>query len=76
MIHKPQMSPGVIMGNETMPALNITFDNVVVDTPGNSPWGNEYYYCKHVKGGVATGGTWPVPPCFKNISNVATRARR
>ena len=42
----------------------VVFDNVVVKSPGKSPWGGAYYKCEGVTGGVATGGTWPIPPCF------------
>ena len=65
-INKPQKSPGVILGNETLRMENIVFDNVVVTEPGDSPWGDDYYYCENVQDGVATGGTWPVPPCFED----------
>ena len=41
----------------------MTCDNVVVTNPGKSPWGDDYYKCENVDG-VATGATWPVPPCF------------
>jgi hypothetical protein len=67
-INKPDGSPGVILGNETSPMENITFDGVVVREPGDSPWGDDYYKCEHVRGGVATGNTWPVPPCFEDLT--------
>jgi len=46
---------------------NITFDNVVVTNPGMRPWHDSYYYCEGIEG-ISTGGTQPVPPCFKIIS--------
>jgi polygalacturonase len=63
-INSPQISPGVIIGNETNPMQNIVFDGVVVNNPGVFPWGSKYYMCTDVEGGVAKGGTNPVPPCF------------
>jgi polygalacturonase len=65
-ILNPKESPGVIFGNSSVPMQGVVFDNVVV-TPldeGKKPWGDQFYYCKGVKRGVATGGTKPVPPCF------------
>ena len=49
-----------------MPMTGVVFDNVTVlpVDAGKKPWGNEYYYCKGVSRGLATGGTNPVPPCF------------
>lgn len=55
----PVQSPGVIIGSASNPMQNVVFDNVVVKNgPGN------YYDCKHTNG-IAVGGTYPVPPCFK-----------
>jgi len=63
-INNPKQGPGLIYGNETNPMQNIIFDNVVVNNPGKHPWGKNYF-CKNVQG-VATGNTWPVPPCFED----------
>lgn len=65
-INNPQGSPGVIMANATNPMVNVVFDNVKVNNPGTKPWGDQYYACKGVKNGIATGDTWPVPPCFQD----------
>ncbi len=61
-----KMSPGVFLGNETNPMRNVVLDNVRVNQPGTYPWGNKYYECTNTIG-YATNGTWPVPPCFKQI---------
>ena len=75
-IKQPQMSPGVLLGNETSPMRDVMFDNVVVDAPGDSPWGDAYYKCEHVTRGVATGATWPVPPCFEDRTDNAAGPRQ
>lgn len=62
-INNPKNSPGVLMGNISNPIHNLTFDGVVVNNPGQDPWGDKYYYCEDVEG-VAKGGTSPIPPCF------------
>lgn len=59
----PKTSPGVLLGPDTMPMQNVIFEDVVVDSPGSEPWGDDYYACENVQG-VAIGTTWPVPPCF------------
>jgi hypothetical protein len=65
-IRKPKVSPGVIFANSTTPMVNLVFDGVKVeDPPKDGSWGKDYYYCKGVSNGIATGGTWPVPPCFE-----------
>ena len=61
-IDTPKGSPGVVMGNASNP-IDVTFDGVVVTNPGADPWGDAYYSCWGANG-TATGGTWPVPPCF------------
>jgi hypothetical protein len=66
-IDSPKMSPGVILGNSTNPMTGIVFDNVVVRNPGERPWGSQYYMCDGVDGGLAVGGTWPIPPCFHQL---------
>ena len=62
----PKMSPGVILANgSTSPMLGVVFDSVVIENPPtDGAWGTDYYSCEGVLGGVATGSTWPVPPCF------------
>ena len=41
-----------------------------IDPPADGVWGHKYYFCKGVQTGVAVGGTWPVPPCFTNDSEI------
>eukprot|EP00029_Vermamoeba_vermiformis_P014722 TRINITY_DN9835_c0_g1_i1.p1 TRINITY_DN9835_c0_g1~~TRINITY_DN9835_c0_g1_i1.p1 ORF type:complete len:417 (-),score=133.70 TRINITY_DN9835_c0_g1_i1:42-1292(-) len=53
-------SAGVILGSATNPMQNVTFDGVVMQ---NAP--DNYFVCKNVVNGIATGGTTPVPSCFK-----------
>jgi len=62
-INNPWGSPGVIIGNDTNPLHNVVFDNVVVNNPGQDPWGNDYYYCVNVEGSIDEK-TQPVPNCF------------
>jgi len=57
------MSPGVILSAYDRPMENVR----------DAPWGEDYYYCKGVKTGVATGTTWPVPPCFEDQTDAALR---
>lgn len=61
-INSPKTSPGVLWGNLSNP-MDITFDNVVVNSPGTDPFGDAYYACTGVRGN-ATATTKPVPPCF------------
>ena len=63
-VNSPRQSPGVILGNNTNPMTNVVFDDVVVNNPGNRPWGDQYYDCDGVRNGIAKGSTNPVPPCF------------
>ena len=66
-IVSPKGSPGVLYGNSSLPIAGLVFDNVVVtDPPADGVWGTDYYYCEGVSQGVATGTTWPVPPCFED----------
>jgi polygalacturonase len=65
-VNNSRKSPGLLMGNSTNPMKNVTFDNVVFNNPGTEPWGEDYWYCDSIEG-VATGGTTPVPPCFKVV---------
>merc|ERR1719220_396627 len=61
----PKNSPGVIRGNVDLPNLHdITFDNVVIEQPGEAPFGADYYDCEGVDNGIYRRGTWPPPPCF------------
>jgi hypothetical protein len=62
---KPQGSAGVIFGNDSRPIVGLVFDGVRVVQPApDGVWGKAFYFCEGVERGVATGGTWPVPPCF------------
>lgn len=72
-IENSKMSPGVILSAYDRPMENVRFENVVFTNPGDAPWGEDYYYCKGVKTGVATGTTWPVPPCFEDQTDAALR---
>jgi polygalacturonase len=67
-INNPKGSPGVLLANTSVPMENVVFDNVVVNNPGKKPWGDKYYHCENVNG-VATGKTWPVPPCFHDLTS-------
>ena len=62
---KPQGSAGVIFGNDSRPIVGLVFDGVRVVQPApDGVWGKAFYFCEGVERGVATGGTWPVPPCL------------
>jgi hypothetical protein len=63
-IYNPVLSPGVIRMNETNPGTNFLFDGVVVHNA--STWPADNYLCDSIDG-VATGGTSPIPPCFKSL---------
>lgn len=65
-INNSKKSPGVIIGNTSMPMENIVFEDVVFNSPGDKPWGEDFYACEGVASGVALGNTWPVPPCFED----------
>ncbi|CAE7523624.1 pgaC [Symbiodinium microadriaticum] len=65
-INSPKLSPGVIFANPETPMDGVVFEDVVFNAPGENPWNDAYYYCDGVKGGVAKGTTWPVPPCFED----------
>ena len=74
-ILNPATSPGVIFGNDSNPILGLVFDGVTVtNPPSGGAWGTDYYYCKGVATGVAKGGTWPVPPCFKDETDRSSAA--
>ena len=69
----PKLSPGVILANSSAPMVNVLFEDVVFENPPiDGVWGTDYFKCENVLGGVATGKTWPVPPCFEDRTN--TRA--
>ena len=66
-IKKPALSPGVIIGNASVPMRNLVFDGVrFLDPPTDGAFGMDYFHCEGVASGVAKGDTWPVPPCFAN----------
>jgi len=68
-VKKPRLSPGVIIGNISVPMKNIVFDSVrFIDPPVNGAFGTDYFYCEGVENAVAIGDTWPVPPCFTDQS--------
>ena len=58
------------MANASNPMQGVLFDSVVVTNPGTKAGENFYRECIGVSGGVATGNTSPVPPCFTD--NTAT----
>jgi hypothetical protein len=69
----PANSPGVIIGNSSTPLMNITFQDVVVENPPvDGYFGTGYYDCENVENGVATGSTWPVPPCFEDQTDASS----
>lgn len=51
------------MGNSSNPMQNVIFDNVVVTSPGEKPFGPNYY-CDGILG-TAMGHTTPQPSCFQ-----------
>jgi hypothetical protein len=61
-INNPDNSPGLLMGNSSNPMRNVIFDNVVVTSPGQQPFGPNYY-CDGVLG-KSLGHTYPTPSCF------------
>jgi hypothetical protein len=66
-VNSPKAGTGVVLGNSTNPMQGVVFDGVKF-TAGTSPWaGDNYKKCEGVQGGVALGGTDPVPPCFQNM---------
>ena len=59
-ITKPSTSPGVLVGNASLPMRNVVFDGVVFeDPPDDGAFGKDYFHREGVDGGVARGGTWP-----------------
>ena len=62
---------GVVLGNDVTPMKNVVFDGVrVVDAADDVVGG--YHSCRGVDGGVATGGTSPVPPCFTEQTQLSS----
>jgi hypothetical protein len=62
-INNPDNSPGVLLGNSSNPMQNVIFDNVVVTSPGEKPFGPTYY-CDGIIG-YTVGHTTPAPECFQ-----------
>jgi len=58
---------GVIIGSEDQPMKNIVFDGVRVLQAANSDL-EKYHTCKGVESGTAIGDTYPVPPCFTDLT--------
>ena len=56
---------GVILGTEQSPMKNLIFDGVRVIGAQNETFAS-YYKCEGVQDAVATGDTFPVPPCFQD----------
>jgi len=65
-INNPIKSPGVLLGNSSNPMQNVIFENVIINNPGSKPWGDDFYLCDGIAG-IATGTTYPVPPCFTYV---------
>ena len=66
-IYDPQyeFGQGVILAAEDTPMENILFHDVrVVDAKGDDF--AKYTSCEGVLSGIATGNTYPVPPCFED----------
>eukprot|EP01052_Picozoa_sp_SAG31_P043274 SAG31_NODE_7156_length_1771_cov_7.286483_2_plen_96_part_00 len=77
-IISPAQSVGVVLANSTTPMQNVLFDGVRVTGKipnGQKPWEKVgYYVCEGVQNGVATGDTYPVPPCFEDRTDRALAA--
>lgn len=58
-----RMSPGILLLDEANPGQNFNFDGVVFSN--FTKWPKSNYVCENTQG-TATGGTDPVPPCFKD----------
>ena len=66
-IYDPQFEygQGVILAADDTPMENIIFHDVkVVDAKGDDF--AKYRSCEGVASGIATGNTYPVPPCFED----------
>ena len=56
-INKPKTSPGVILGNASLPIRNLGFDGVrCIDPPADGTFGSDYFHGEGVQSGVARGG--------------------
>eukprot|EP01084_Bolivina_argentea_P248964 416581_1 len=70
-VNDPQKSAGtvdnpyfsVVLGNNTNPMKNITFDHVVI-----TGFGNKSYACDGVIQGMSIHGTYPIPSCFNQTN--------
>ena len=72
-INNPKESPGVILGHADAKMENITFEDVVVNSPA---WLKaDYHTCEGVRSGVARGKTRPVPMCFEDQTDNRRRTR-
>ncbi|CAJ0951810.1 unnamed protein product, partial [Mesorhabditis belari] len=58
-IINPKNGTGVIIGSQTHPIQNLTFDNVIFENAKGN-----FFACENVNNGFALGGTSPVPSCF------------
>ena len=56
---------GVILGTEETPMRNVVFDGVRVINAQDDTVAS-YLKCEGVQDAVATGDTYPVPPCFQD----------
>jgi len=59
---------GVIIGNPATPMKNIIFDGVRVIEAENEEV-ERYHSCEGVESGYAFGDTYPVPPCFQDLTD-------
>ena len=62
---------GVILGTEETPMRNVVFDGVRVINAQDDTVAS-YLKCEGVQDAVATGDTYPVPPCFQDRTNTNT----
>jgi len=62
-IYNPVLSTGVLLMNSSNPGTNFIWDNVYVHNISSFPEANGAYICENVQG-IATGNTYPIPPCF------------
>ena len=73
-VNNPKKPQSFVMANTSNPMRGVVFDSVVVTNPGTRAGKSFYQECVGVSGGVATGRTSPVPPCFAD--NTTTTAQR
>ena len=62
----PLSSSSSSSGSSASTGLGVTRRAVFLAMPADGAFGKDYFHCEGVQGAVATGGTWPVPPCFSN----------